>query len=123
MTCHKVQGLTIPQIYFCVHKIFGFGIPYTAFTRTPFKADIAIVGVPPRDIFATLFYSDANTPSMLDKKRQEIAATLLDIDQSLDADLETGRLDLTKEEEKFLRVLGISIIALTKKFIPEMLER
>lgn len=31
---------------------------------------------------------------------------------------ETGE----EEEEKFLRVLGISIIALTKKFIPEMLE-
>ena len=61
MTCHKVQGLTIPQIYFCLHKIFGFGIPYTAFTRTPFKADIAIVGVPPRDIFHAIFYSDADT--------------------------------------------------------------
>ena len=31
---------------------------------------------------------------------------------------ETGE----EEEEKFLRVLGISIIALTKKFIPQMLE-
>ena len=34
MTCHKVQGHTMPQIYFFLHTIFGFGIPYTAFTRT-----------------------------------------------------------------------------------------
>ena len=38
MTCHKVQGLTIPPIYFCLHKIFGFGIPYTAFTRIPIQS-------------------------------------------------------------------------------------
>ena len=38
----------------------------------PCGAPFAIVGVPPRDIFAAIFYSDASTPSMLKKKQEEI---------------------------------------------------
>ena len=103
MTCHKVQGLTIPHIYFCLHKVFGFGIPYTAFTRTPFKRDIAIVGVPPRDIFEAIFHRTDDTPSMLERKREDIEKTLLDLYTCVDADIKAGVHDLTSTEEKLLR--------------------
>ena len=102
MTCHKVQGLTIPQIYFCLHQIWGFGIPYTAFTRTPFKKDIAIVGVPPRDIFAALFFETKDTPSMVQRKRREIDHTLLQLEDAIDADIKAGLIDLTTAEEKLV---------------------
>ena len=72
MTCHKVQGLTIPSIFICLYKVFGFGIPYTALTRTPFKRNIAIVGVPPRDIYEALFVEDEHGRDMLERKRDEI---------------------------------------------------
>ena len=72
MTCHKVQGLTIPYIYFCLYKIFGFGVPYTALTRTPFKKDIAIVGVPPRDIYKALFEKDEHGRDRIERKKIEI---------------------------------------------------
>ena len=72
MTCHKVQGLTIPSIFICLYKVFGFGIPYTALTRTPFKRNIAIVGVPPRDIYEAIFVEDENGRDMLERKRDEI---------------------------------------------------
>ena len=88
MTCHKVQGLTIPSIYICLYKVFGFGIPYTALTRTPFKRNIAIVGVPPRDIYEALFVEDEHGRDMLVRKRDEI-------DQLL---AETKNLDETDQQ-------------------------
>ena len=83
MTCHKVQGLTIPSIYICLYKIFGFGIPYTALTRTPLKRNIAIVGVPPRDIYEALFVEDEHGRDMLQRKRDEIDR-LLDETENLE---------------------------------------
>ena len=103
MTCHKVQGLTIPQIYFCLHQIWGFGIPYTAFTRTPFKADIALVGVPPRDIFSAIFASSPDEPSLIMRKRREIEATLLDVATVVDADIKAGRLAINVTAELLMR--------------------
>ena len=36
-TLHKAQGLTVPTTYLGLTHVSGFGLPYTAFTRTPFK--------------------------------------------------------------------------------------
>ena len=103
MTCHKVQGLTIPQIYFCLHKIFGFGIPYTAFTRTPFKANIAIVGVPPRDIFEAIFFKDETGSSMLTRKQREIEDIIRNLDTHIDKDIAAGNVDLKQVEKELLQ--------------------
>ena len=100
MTCHKVQGLTMPQIYFCLHKIFGFGIPYTAFTRTPFKANIAIVGVPPRDIFEAIFFKDETGSSMLTRKQREIEKIIRNLESHIDKDIAAGNVDLKQVEKE-----------------------
>ena len=109
MTCHKVQGLTIPKIYFCLHKIFGFGIPYTAFTRTPLKENIAIVGVPPRDIYAALFRTDDAGQNMLDRKKSDLAERLRsssDMDESTRQAMQEwhDRLDKATAVEQMLKV-------------------
>ena len=99
MTSHKVQGLTVPKVYFCLHKIFGFGIPYTAFTRTPFAVNISVVGVPPRDIYQLLMRRSADGRNLIDVKTAEVAAVIQNdsrIDAIVDERIASGEFSLEK---------------------------
>ena len=106
MTCHKAQGFTIPQIYFCLYKIFGFGIPYTASTRTPFKANIAIVGVPPRGIFEAIFFKDETGSSMLTRKQRETEEIIRNLELHSHKDIAAGNDDLKQVEKELIQKMS-----------------
>ena len=59
LTIHKCQGITIPVSYPSLNDIFGFGMPYTLLTRTPFSDNMLFIGVPPKDIFEKLLQRDS----------------------------------------------------------------
>ena len=40
LTAHKAQGLTMDTVYLCVIRLFGFGLPYTMCTRSPWLDNI-----------------------------------------------------------------------------------
>ena len=74
---HKSQGLTMYLTYISLTKSFGFGLPYTLCTRTPYRHNIWFVGVPPRDIFLLLVATDSEGKTLVDRKREELQAMLL----------------------------------------------
>ena len=44
LSVHKAQGLTMDVTYLSLTMVFGFGLPYTACTRTPFSRNMLFVG-------------------------------------------------------------------------------
>ena len=78
LTGHKAQGLTMFMTYISFLKFWGYGLPYTLATRTPFLHNIHFVGVPPRDIYHSLFERDQHGLNKIERKRVEIQAILKD---------------------------------------------
>ncbi len=94
LTGHKAQGLTLPVSYIGLVNIFGFGLPYTLFTRTPFENSIYLVGVPPRDVLFCLLKKDVHGLSAVDSKRIEVESILLNehsLHSIVDSRLESGQ--------------------------------
>ena len=84
--------------YLAMLGIFGYGMPYTMMTRTPFRRNMLFIGVPPKDVYDRLVQkSDGKTP--VDRKREEVARILQD-DQLLQEELNNriaeGEFDLDK---------------------------
>ena len=64
--------------YPALAMVFGFGLPYTLFTRTPWRHNMWFVGVPPRDIYHYLLQGDASGNCAVDHKRSEVLSLLQD---------------------------------------------
>ena len=75
---HKAQGLTMFMTYISFLKFWGYGLPYTIATRTPFLDNIHFVGVPPQDIYQSLLKVDSTGMNKIQRKRAEIAEMLQD---------------------------------------------
>ena len=45
LTAHKAQGLTMNVTYIALNMVFGFGLPYTLITRTPYEENMLFIGV------------------------------------------------------------------------------
>ena len=58
--------------------VFGFGLPYTACTRTPFSRNMLFVGVPPRDIFLQLTRVLPDGTTLVERKRAALLAFIGD---------------------------------------------
>ena len=78
LTIHKCQGMTMPVSFPSLSQIFGFGMPYTLLTRTPFSDCMLFIGVPPKDIFEHILSYDPQKLNYLDRKRAEINGILTD---------------------------------------------
>ena len=78
LTAHKAQGLNIPMTYLSWTKMFGFGVPYTMLTRTPFEDIIYFVGVPPEDIFRKLDAEDEHGQTPISREHIRLAALISD---------------------------------------------
>ena len=78
LTAHKAQGLNIPKSYLNWAKMFGFGVPYTMMTRTPFEDNIYFVGAPPEDIFHILDAKDERKETPITKEHKRLKALLAD---------------------------------------------
>ena len=78
LTMHKSQGLTMDVTYPSLTKISGFGLPYTACSRTPFRHNILCVGVPPLDVFRRLTEVSADGTTLVDRKRVALEQLLQD---------------------------------------------
>ena len=78
LTVHKCQGLTEYKAYPALTMTFGFGLPYTMCTRTPWQHNMWFVGVPPRDIFLAMFSVGADGCTLVSRKREEVEAFLQD---------------------------------------------
>ena len=76
LTGHKAQGLTMLATYISLLRCWGFGLPYTSCTRSPFRRNMYFVCVPARDIFVTLRTPDAHGMTAIDVKRVEIEELL-----------------------------------------------
>jgi hypothetical protein len=104
LTGHKAQGLTMYLSYIALRGVFGFGLPYTMFTRTPFRYNIWCIGVPPRDIFDMLLkYTDGKCE--IDRLREKLE-TLCQDEQKLDQEVEdriaAGELDMDELARAYL---------------------
>ena len=62
--------------YISFLKFWGYGLPYTIATRTPFLDNIHFVGVPPRDIYLSLLKVDENGMNKIQRKRAELVEML-----------------------------------------------
>ena len=78
LTGHKAQGLTMFMTYISFLRFWGYGLPYTLATRTPFVHNIHFVGVPPRDIYESLLERGADGMNKIERKKHEIDKLLLD---------------------------------------------
>ena len=87
LTAHKAQGLTMDTVYLCWLKMFGFGIPYTMCTRTPWEDNMYFVGVPPFDVLAAILQVDSTGQNKIQRKRAEIDSILRD-DEMINAEVE-----------------------------------
>ena len=83
---HKAQGLTMDLTYPSIVKVFGFGLPYTACTRTPFTHNMLFVGVPPHDIFLKSTSIDKDGKTLVDRKKAELEV-FADDDVALTAEI------------------------------------
>ena len=86
LTGHKAQGLTMFMTYISFLRFWGYGLPYTLATRTPFVHNIHFVGVPPRDIYESLLERGADGLNKIERKKQEIDKLLHD-DAALHAEV------------------------------------
>ena len=68
----------MPVSFPSLSQIFGFGMPYTLLTRTPFSDCMLFIGVPPKDIFEHILSYDPQKLNYLDRKRAEINGILTD---------------------------------------------
>ena len=66
----------MPVSFPSLSQIFGFGMPYTLLTRTPFSDCMLFIGVPPKDIFEDILSYDPQKLNYLDRKRAEICGIL-----------------------------------------------
>ena len=76
--------------------IFGFGLPYTLATRTPFKENIHFVGVPPQDIFAAILRKGPDGLNAVERKQREvrwIASSPDALEKILQDKISSGELD------------------------------
>ena len=95
LTGHKAQGLNMKVTYIGFDGIFGFGLPYTLMTRTPFVDNIYYVGVPPRDVYTALVQKGPDGKNRIDRKRAEVEQFLADeaaIRRHVDAKMASGEL-------------------------------
>ena len=91
LTIHKSQGVTMPVSYPALQGTFGFGMPYTLLTRTPFSSNMLFVGVPPKDIYEAIL-------TRLADKRRTVQVLLDDesaLESSLRARIQSGEFDLS----------------------------
>ena len=97
LTIHKCQGITLPVSYPSLSGIFGFGMPYTLLTRTPFSDCMLFVGVPPKDVLDLLLQRDNQGRTCLDRKRLELIQELKNpysVEQEVTERLQKGEFDL-----------------------------
>ena len=90
------MGLTTYVTYLALIRIFGYGLPYTMCTRTPFRNNMLFVGVPPRDIFERLV-SRVNGKTAVDRKREALERVLSDenlLDHELQQRIDASEFDL-----------------------------
>ena len=76
LTIHKCQGITVPISYASLTGIFGFGMPYTLLTRTPYFINMLFIGVPPKDVLNAMLSQDKYGQTCIDRKRIEILQLL-----------------------------------------------
>ena len=105
LTGHKAEGLTMNTTYPALINVFGYGLPYTMCTRTPYRHNMMFVGVPPLDLFRALVRNE-NGLTAVDRQRIQLRA-ILDDDKLMDAEvdkrIEAGEFNLhqiAKEEGK-----------------------
>jgi hypothetical protein len=99
LTVHKAQGLTMHMVFLAMSKVFGFGLAYTALTRCPYVWSTLLVGVPPRDVLATLLRRDTDGLTLIDRKRHEIQALLEDdatFTEHVQERIDSGEFDLER---------------------------
>lgn len=97
LTGHKAQGLTMDTVYLCSLKIFGFGLPYTMCTRSPWFENMYFVGVPPVDVLAAILRRDATGQNAVERQRAMVE-NLLDNGHDLEIEMQrridTGEFNL-----------------------------
>ena len=101
LTGHKSQGLTMNTTYPSLMFIFGYGLPYTICTRTPYRHNMLFVGVPPKDIFEELVRVDDGLTAV-DRQRLKLQGILADdtlLERELEKRLDTGKFNLDKIAE------------------------
>ena len=101
LTGHKSQGLTMDTVYIGWFKIFGFGLPYTMCTRTPWEENLYFVGVPPYDILDRIL-TKTNGKNLVQQKRSELETLLQDsarLELELQRRIDIGMIDLSKIAE------------------------
>ena len=97
LTGHKSQSLTMRVTYISLGGTFGYGLPYTLVTRTPFRHNMSFIGVPPSDVLARLLHRDAKGLTLVGKKKASLAALLADDSALLalrDARITSGEFDI-----------------------------
>ena len=106
LTGHKAQGLNMPITRIGLDGIFGFGLPYTLITRTPFQENIYFVGVPPLDVYVVLLHTGPDGMNPIERKQLEvrhIASSRLDLENIVEKRIASGEFDVkkTSREELF----------------------
>ena len=105
LTGHKAQGLNMKVTYVGFDGIFGFGLPYTLITRTPFVDNIYYVGVPPRDVYHALVKRGPDGTNRIDRKRAEVEQILSDaaaIHRIVDDKIASGELSTSDSSKETL---------------------
>ena len=106
LTGHKAQGLTMYVTYIALNNVFGFGLPYTLVTRTPFKNNMFFIGIPPRDILRCLLARGPDGLNMIERKRKEILELCCSperLEACLEDRIRNGEFDLQQIGENILR--------------------
>ena len=101
LTGHKSQGLTMDTVYIGWFKIFGFGLPYTMCTRTPWEENLYFVGVPPYDILDRIL-AKTDGKNLVEHRRSKLETILRDpdlLELELQHRIDIGMFDLPKIAE------------------------
>ena len=69
--------------YLGLSHIFGFGLPYTLFTRTPYALNQFLVGVPPTDVLNRILQKTAGAKNLLEVTRERVERVLTNEEQLL----------------------------------------
>ena len=83
--------------YSRLNNIFGFGLPYILFTRTPYALNQFLVGVHPTDVLNRILQKTAREKNLLEVTRERVAQVLTceeKLRKEVDERLKSGEFDV-----------------------------